>query len=99
MDLEDVADRLQAIAEELGDLAFDRLREASSSAGRGTKPDPALVAEERRLTRARRQVQKAVVLLRRSPGPLWTPTRRGPALPEGQSTSSLRASMSWRSLP
>ena len=26
MDLEDVADRLAAIAEELGDLAFDRLR-------------------------------------------------------------------------
>jgi len=69
VDLEDVADRLEAIAEELGDLAFDRLCEASSMAGRGATPDPALVAEERRLTRARRAVQKAVVTLRRSPGP------------------------------
>jgi hypothetical protein len=69
VDLDDVADRLEAIAEELGDLAFDRLREASSMAGRGTPPDPALVAEEKRLTRARRSVQKAVVTLRRVPGP------------------------------
>ena len=70
MDLEDVADRLEAIAEELGDLAFDRLREASSMAGRGATPDPGLVAEEKRLTKARRSVQKAVVTLRRSPGPV-----------------------------
>jgi hypothetical protein len=69
MDLEDVADRLDAIAEELRDLAFDRLREATSTARRGDPPDPVLAAEERRLTRARRSVQKAVVLLRASPGP------------------------------
>ncbi|MHB8595044.1 MAG: hypothetical protein ACYDB3_12080, partial [Acidimicrobiales bacterium] len=49
---------------ELGDLALDRLREASSAAGRGSEPDPALVAEERRLTRARRAVEKAAALLR-----------------------------------
>jgi hypothetical protein len=61
--LEDVADRLEALSEELGDLAFDRLREASSSAGRGERA-PTLVAEEKRLTRARRAVDKAVVLLR-----------------------------------
>lgn len=67
MDLEDVADRLAAIAEELGDLAFDRLREATSGARRTGTPDPALVAEEKRLTRARRAVDKAVVVLRRSP--------------------------------
>jgi hypothetical protein len=47
----------------LSDLAFDRLREASSSVGRG-EVQPALVAEEKRLTKARRAVDKAVILLR-----------------------------------
>jgi hypothetical protein len=69
MDVEELADRLESIAEELGDLAFDRLRTAAGAAGRGDTPDPAVVAEERRLTRARRAVEKAVVVLRRSPGP------------------------------
>jgi hypothetical protein len=63
MSIEDLAERLAQMAEELGDLAFDRLREASASEGRG-EPAPALVAEEKRLTRARRAVDKAVVLLR-----------------------------------
>ena len=67
MDLDDVADRLDAIAQELGDLAFDRLREATSEARRTGTPDPAVVAEEKRLTRARRAVEKAVVVLRRAP--------------------------------
>jgi hypothetical protein len=61
--VEDLADRLAQLSEELGDMAFDRLREASSSAGRG-EPAPDLVAEEKRLTRARRSVDKAVILLR-----------------------------------
>jgi len=61
--VEDLAERLSQLSEELGDLAFDRLREASSSVGRG-EPDLALVAEEKKLTRARRAVDKAVVLLR-----------------------------------
>ena len=60
---EELAGQLAAIAEELADLALDRLAEASSVAGRGATPDPALVAEERRLTRARRAVEKAVALL------------------------------------
>jgi hypothetical protein len=63
MGVEEVAERLAQLSEEIGDLAFDRLREASSSAGRGD-PAPALVAEEKKLTRARRSVDKAVVLLR-----------------------------------
>ena len=63
MAIEDVAERLAQLSEELGDLAFDRLREASSSVGRG-EPNLALVAEEKKLTRARRAVDKAVVLLR-----------------------------------
>ncbi len=72
MDLEDVAQRLEAIVEELDDLAFDRLRQATSAVRRGGAPDAALAAEERRLTRARRAVQKAVVTLRQSPGPAET---------------------------
>lgn len=63
MAIEDVAERLAQLSEELGDLAFDRLREASSSVGRG-EPNLALVAEEKKLTRARRAVDKAVILLR-----------------------------------
>ena len=66
MGAEDLAERLAQLSEEIGDLAFDRLREASSSDGRG-EAQPALVAEEKRLTRARRAVDKAVVLLR-APG-------------------------------
>jgi hypothetical protein len=62
--VEDLADRLAQLAEELGDLAFDRLRVASEAAGRGSAPDPAALDEERRLTRARRAVDKAVTLLR-----------------------------------
>jgi hypothetical protein len=73
VDLDDVADRLDAIAQELGDLAFDRLREATSEARRTGSPDPAVVAEEKRLTRARRSVEKAVVVLRRTPASAGEP--------------------------
>lgn len=50
-----VVERLQAIEEELRDLAYDRLRDALDS--------PALLAEERRLTQARRAIEKAIRLL------------------------------------
>ena len=56
---EDVRARLESVAEELADLALDRLREASDSPGDRER----LVAEERRLTRARRAVEKAASLL------------------------------------
>ena len=59
----DIAERLSAIAEELADLALDRLREASEAVRGGGQPDPELTAEEKRITRARRAVDKAVVLL------------------------------------
>ena len=48
--------RLQAIADELADLAIARLEEALDS---GATSSPA----ERRLTRARRAVEKAAALL------------------------------------
>lgn len=64
MGVEDLAERLAAIAEELGELAYDALRRASEAVrGAGGSPDPALLAEERRLTRARRAVEKAAHLL------------------------------------
>jgi hypothetical protein len=53
--------RLEVIAEELADLALDRLREAVD------KGDTAAPAEERRLTRARRAVEKAAALLSEDP--------------------------------
>jgi hypothetical protein len=62
-DPSELADRLRALAEELADLALDRLREASEAVRDGGVPDPRLVAEEKRLTRARRAVEKAAALL------------------------------------
>ncbi len=55
-DLDDIRTRLEVIAEELADLALARLREAVEE-GLGD------VSEERRLTRARRAVEKAQQIL------------------------------------
>ena len=60
MSTEDVRERLEIIAEELADLALDRLRSATEDG------DADAAAEERRITRARRAVEKAVALLRGS---------------------------------
>jgi len=53
--LDDIRSRLEVIGEELADLALDRLKE---SLAEGTD-----ASEERRLTRARRAVEKAATLL------------------------------------
>ena len=53
-----LADRLDAVAEELGDLALESLR-AALERGDARRP-----AEEKRLTQARRSVEKAAHLLR-----------------------------------
>ncbi len=55
-DYEDLRQRLEGIAEELADLALDRLRA-------GVEGDVDAVGDERRLTRARRAVEKASYLL------------------------------------
>ena len=55
-DLDHLRERLEGIAEELADLAIDRLRAAVDG-------DEGAAAEERRLTRARRAVEKAAGLL------------------------------------
>ena len=54
--LDHLRERLEGIAEELADLAIDRLRAAVDG-------DAGAAAEERRLTRARRAVEKAANLL------------------------------------
>jgi len=61
---EEIADRLEAIAEELDDLVTDRLRTATSMAAAGEEPDPEVLGEERRIARARRAVAKAAAILR-----------------------------------
>ena len=57
-EFDDVRQRLEGIAEELADLALVRLRESIDAGG------TELPVDERRLTRARRAVEKAVFILR-----------------------------------
>ena len=57
----DISDRLSVIAEEIADLALESLR-GSIEAGATRLSD-----EEKRLTRARRSVEKAAYLLRSDP--------------------------------
>lgn len=52
-----IRDRLEAIASELADLAIERLRESIDAGG------TELPVDERRLTRARRAVEKAAAIL------------------------------------
>ena len=54
---EDLAARLERIATDMDDLAFAHLREAAAGG------DPAHLAAERRLLRARRAVARAVAAL------------------------------------
>lgn len=57
-EFDDIRQRLETISEELADLAIERLR-ASVDAGGHELP-----VDERRLTRARRAVEKAISVLR-----------------------------------
>jgi hypothetical protein len=57
-EFEEIRGRLEAIAEELADLAIVRLRESIDAGG------SELPVDERRLTRARRAVEKAIAVLR-----------------------------------
>lgn len=66
----DIAERLSAIAEELTDLSMDRLRRASEAVQSGQDPDRRLLAEEKRITRARRAVERAAAALAGPDGPL-----------------------------
>lgn len=57
-EFDDIRQRLESIGEELADLAIARLRESIDAGG------TELPVDERRLTRARRAVEKAANLLR-----------------------------------
>lgn len=56
-EFDEICSRLEAISEELADLAIIRLRESIDAGGRE------LPVDEKRLTRARRAVEKAIHLL------------------------------------
>lgn len=57
-EFDEIRGRLELIAEELADLALIRLRESIDRGG------TELPVDERRLTRARRAVEKAAAILR-----------------------------------
>ena len=57
-EFDDIRTRLEAIAEELADLAITRLMESIDAGGHEYPVD------EKRLTRARRAVEKAIAVLR-----------------------------------
>ena len=57
-EFDELRSRLEQIAEELADLAIVRLRESIDAGG------TELPVDERRLTRARRAVEKAIAILR-----------------------------------
>ena len=56
-EFDDIRTRLEAISEELADLALVRLRESIDAGG------SELPVDERRLTRARRAVDKAAAIM------------------------------------
>ena len=56
-EFQEIRERLEAIASELSDLAMERLRESIDAGG------TELPVDERRLTRARRAVEKAAAIL------------------------------------
>ena len=57
-ELTDIADRLDQIAEDLAEHAIDRLKQSVRSGASKT------TSEEKRITQARRAVEKAAYLLR-----------------------------------
>lgn len=62
-DLDDIVRRLGSIAEDLADAALDQLRQNAATVRAGGEPDRELAAEEKRITRARRAVEKAATLI------------------------------------
>ncbi len=62
-EFDEIRARLEQIAEELADLAIQRLRESIDAGG------SELPIDEKRLTRARRAVEKAAYLLQEPSGP------------------------------
>lgn len=65
-EFEEIRAKLEGIAEELADLAIIRLRESIDAGGNE------LPVDERRLTRARRAVEKAINLLQEPDDSGWS---------------------------
>jgi len=63
--IEELLGRLEAIAGEIDDLAFDRLQAASSAAREKKTIESSLVTQEKQLSRARRAIEKALAELRK----------------------------------
>lgn len=61
-DVDDLIGQLGAIEERLRDLAYDRLRAAAEDG------DADAIADEKRILKARRAVERAIVALGGSPG-------------------------------
>ncbi len=59
-EFDEIRGRLETISEELADLALARLRDSIDAGG------AELPVDERRLSRARRSVEKAIAILRES---------------------------------
>jgi len=57
-----IVERLQAIEEDLRDLAYERLRVAAEDG------DPSAAADERRVLQARRAIERAINALSERPG-------------------------------
>jgi len=66
-EFDDIRRRLEGISEELADLAMERLKESIDAGGHE------LPVDEKRLTRARRAVDKAVALLQEPDDSAWEP--------------------------
>ncbi len=64
-EFDDIRHRLEGISEELADLAIERLKESIDAGGHE------LPVDEKRLTRARRAVDKAIVLLQEPDDSAW----------------------------
>ncbi len=64
-EFDDIRHRLEGISEELADLAIERLKESIDAGGHE------LPVDEKRLTRARRAVDKAVTLLQEPDDSAW----------------------------
>lgn len=61
---DDLAERLSAVSDDIADRAMAALREAMAANRRGDEEERAArAAEEKRLTRARRSIEKAISLL------------------------------------
>jgi hypothetical protein len=64
-EFDDIRRRLEAISEELADLAIARLKESIDAGG------DELPVDERRLTRARRAVERAISILQEPDDARW----------------------------